>query len=88
MGMYDTVILDIKCPHCGVVSENDPQTKELDCSMETWRKGDFVSDKFNYFEAFCDCPKCKKYFYSTIFLEHGRVSGKYKTEKRENEEEE
>lgn len=97
MGMYDSVKIKIKCPYCGEESEIEAQTKELDCTLEVWKVGDFVSDKFNYLDCVADClqPECKKasmlgyhsrigrFFNVRIFLKKGKVSGKYKITKDE-----
>ena len=56
MGMFDSVYLNIKCPYCGNESDIECQTKDLDCNLEVWRKGDFVgSDKYNSLDCLADC---------------------------------
>lgn len=93
MGMFDSVRIDIKCPFCGNTSEIECQTKELDCQMHGWRKGDFVSDKFNYLKTIADClsEECIDYvykeigyhsgfgrvFYVKVILEKGVVTGEF-----------
>lgn len=93
MGLFDSIILEIKCPHCGEVSEIDVQTKELNRDLDIYRKGDFVTDKFDYLicTAFCEMPKCVEHgikiygeyswagrlFDVKIFLEKGIVTGEY-----------
>jgi hypothetical protein len=93
MGMFDSVKIEMKCPYCGEVSEIEAQTKELECNLDVWKKGDFVTDKINYLECLADCvqPKCKEYvtkkngywggfgrmFDVKISLDNGKVSGEY-----------
>ena len=93
MGMYDNVIIEIECPYCGEKSEMDAQTKELDCNLDVWKKGDYVTDKLNYLDCIADCRSiiCKKFqvgvngydggwgrlFYVKILLTDGRVNGDY-----------
>jgi phage FluMu protein Com len=40
MGMYDSFIMEVKCPHCGNVSEIEFQTKQFNCTLAKWKKGD------------------------------------------------
>jgi len=93
MGLFDSVIIEIKCPFCGKTSEIKCQTKELDCYMQVWRKGDFVSEKFNYLQTIANClsKECIDYvdkeigyhsgfgrgFYVKVILEKGVVTGEY-----------
>lgn len=42
MGMYDSIYLQVKCPFCGQASEMECQTKELDCTLKVWHKGDNI----------------------------------------------
>ena len=54
--MFDSAWIDIKCPYCGQTSKIECQTKELDCTLECWNKGDFVGDKtLPYLECIADC---------------------------------
>ena len=56
MGMYDSFYLEIKCPYCGMLSEIECQTKELDSQLEEWRKGDYIgTTQFNFLECIADC---------------------------------
>lgn len=64
MGMFDSIMLDIKCPYCKKVSEIECQTKIFDCSLEVWKKGDYVGTKqYNHVNTIADClsPECKQY---------------------------
>jgi len=76
MGMFDSIKIDIKCPTCGNESEKEAQTKELECNLEVWRKGDFVTDKYNYIGCLTDC-KCGESFYVDVKLDKGVVTGEY-----------
>lgn len=59
--MFDSIFLKIKCPYCGVVSEMECQTKELECTLQRWHKGDNVGDsEIKELECCADCksPEC------------------------------
>jgi hypothetical protein len=56
MGMFDSIFIDVFCPHCGVQSKMECQTKELDCVLNVWRLGDYVgTKKYNYLNCVADC---------------------------------
>ena len=88
MGMYDTMYLNVKCPYCGRVSEMDVQTKDLECDLNDYRVGDYVSDKYNYVDGITNCPHndCEankmsyrisnlpEYFYVKVFLKDGKIT--------------
>src|ERR1700753_1956034 len=40
MGMFDSVIIKVKCPFCGQTSEMECQTKQLDCKLYQWKLGE------------------------------------------------
>jgi hypothetical protein len=93
MGMFDSVRIKMKCPYCGESSIIEAQTKELECNLEEWKVGDFVTDKVDHLVCIADCvqPKCKEFvtkknghwggfgrmFDVKIFLKDGKVSGEY-----------
>lgn len=62
MGMFDSIILNSKCPNCGKIEEREFQTKDLDCNLDTYKLGDCLED-FNrrYIEAIASChsEECK-----------------------------
>ena len=45
MGMFDTIYLEVKCPECGEESMVECQTKDLECELNEYFKGDFVASK-------------------------------------------
>lgn len=56
MGLFDSIMIDIKCPYCGQTSEMECQTKELKCELNRFHKGDDVdSHKFKFLECIADC---------------------------------
>lgn len=77
MGMFDSIKIKMKCPYCREISEIEAQTKDLECDLEVWKVGDFVTNKLNYLECLSDCPQCKEFFDIKIFLKGGKVSGDY-----------
>lgn len=94
MGMFDTIKLNVVCPSCGEESFMKVQTKELDCELRVFEKGDFVSKKYRYIEGTANCIsqtcqdktiKERGYFggFGFLFrikirLKKGFVNGKYK----------
>lgn len=91
--MFDSVKIKMKCPYCGEVSKIEGQTKELECELNIWNVGDFVTNKLNHLECLADChsDKCMqrelerigyrsgfgRMFVVKIFLKDGKVSGDY-----------
>lgn len=56
MGMFDSIYLDIKYPHCHQESIMECQTKELNCILENYSEGDNIgTDQFNYLDCVADC---------------------------------
>ena len=56
MGMYDTIMISMKCPHCGETSEIGAQTKELDCELNVFRNGKSIhTNQYNYLDCIADC---------------------------------
>jgi sarcosine oxidase delta subunit len=56
MGMYDSIYLQIKCPFCGQTSEMECQTKELDCELKRFRKGDNIdTNGIEELDCIVDC---------------------------------
>lgn len=89
MGMFDSIYINIKCPRCGEEREMECQTKDLDCTLEVWRKGDHVTHE-PYEELYtitnCTSTKCRTeaeyringyFFHPVIKLKDGIVTGEY-----------
>lgn len=55
MGMFDSVMLEVKCPYCGTEKELDLQTKEFSCRLAVWRKGDFIDSNTKGFDTIAEC---------------------------------
>lgn len=56
MGMFDSVYLEMECPYCKKISEIESQTKQLDCELNIYRKGDSIgTDKHNHLYCYSDC---------------------------------
>lgn len=54
--MFDSIYLDMKCPYCGLKSEMEAQTKELESELNIWRKGDYIgTDKYDHLVCIADC---------------------------------
>ena len=59
MGMYDSIITNAKCPHCGKISNMDFHTKSLECFSESFTFPDVVRFKNETFEIDAICGVCK-----------------------------
>lgn len=62
MGMFDSIYLTISCPFCGQASEMECQTKELDCTLKRFRKGDNIDTPgIDSLECIAEClsEECK-----------------------------
>lgn len=42
MGLFDSILLKVKCPKCKQENLIDCQTKDLGCGLQTYVKGDCV----------------------------------------------
>jgi hypothetical protein len=42
MGMYDSIMMEAKCPFCGEVCEREMQTKDLDSLLNVYRRWDKI----------------------------------------------
>lgn len=61
MGMFDSIYIDIRCPYCGNTSLIECQTKDTECILKAWYKGDNIgTNQFNYLDCHADCQdeKC------------------------------
>ena len=76
MGLFDRVYLNVKCPYCGEKSEMEFQTKDFKEHMDSFRKGDYVSKKFNYLNAVATChsKKCRAVAEKVGMLRYGDPS--------------
>jgi hypothetical protein len=56
MGMYDSIMLNSKCPKCGKIEEREFQTKDLDRNLDIYKLGDCLED-FNrrFIETIVSC---------------------------------
>ena len=46
MGMYDSIYIEVKCPYCNEVEEQECQTKALDNMMHRYKEGDYIGDEY------------------------------------------
>ena len=44
MGMYDTLLVNVKCPECKTIKMRDVQTKDFECVLDSFSVGDVVND--------------------------------------------
>lgn len=73
MGMFDTIYLADECPYCHKKSRMEFQTKALDNVLDTYKKGDYTDDKYNYLPAIgaCESPECRIRGSKTNLILHG-----------------
>ena len=58
--MYDSVYLDVKCPKCFSIVENGEfQTKDLDCNLDKYKPGDFLSKDYKTETALHCIGECR-----------------------------
>lgn len=84
MGMYDSIYIDVICPHCGNEATTECQTKELDCELDHYFKGDYVIEKGQIMDSFLClslCHTCNGYFNVKVYLQEGMITGEYCTSK-------
>ncbi len=56
MGMYDSIYLKFKCPYCKKISKIEFQTKDGECFMGRYKKGDkFEGGRFRKINAYGSC---------------------------------
>jgi hypothetical protein len=61
MGLFDTIIGELECPHCKGIREREIQTKRGPCLMETYYIGDTVEPFYfgdYWFEEEWHCEDC------------------------------
>jgi hypothetical protein len=69
MGMFDSFILNTKCPYCGEVKDREFQTKDFECELKVWKQGEaFLSKNITIIEGIiyhiigrCNSVKCREY---------------------------
>lgn len=63
MGCYDMILLETICPYCGLKSEMEFQTKNLENLFNVYRKGDKITDtelKYIVVIGECHSPICQE----------------------------
>lgn len=76
MGCYDIVFLETECPYCGLRSEIEFQTKNLDCNFKVYRVGDKV-EGVEQLDATGSCcsPQCQEKADKLWIIWQGTPSG-------------
>ena len=75
MGMFDSFVGEVPCPHCGESHEFEEQTKAYDCMLDEFHIGDYV-EKGNVsyiydFEWYCQ--KDKQPYHIGIVFKNGQI---------------
>lgn len=76
MGMYDSIMMKVKCPECDRTYKRESQTKDLGSNLTIFKVGDYIDNKLESIKCISDC-KCGKYFSLYIELFEGKINGKY-----------
>lgn len=89
MGMFDSIYLDIKCPVCQEEHRIEFQTKEFDCQLLKWAKGEklpaLVQEEENEGSSLdtgirkcwgsCKRAGQERFFTATVVLKDGVITG-------------
>lgn len=87
MGMFDSIMLNTKCPYCDKEAVRECQTKDLDCNLDVYNIGDRVKTDEKWLWAITDCDSetCKtpekrigSFFNLKIRVKKGKITEKYK----------
>ena len=78
MGMYDSFIIDDKCPNCGE-ELNEIQSKEFNCELNIFRIGDsiisgkkFIDSGYITENLYCYNCKCYEKYKVKLFTQHNK----------------
>lgn len=79
MGMFDTFVGNIKCPHCKEMTHFDEQTKNYDCLLQEFKVGDYIDKgNANYFYQFeYPCLHCREDITIYAAIRRGQLIGYY-----------
>jgi len=81
MGMFDSFLDVVECPHCKEKGEVEFQTKALGCMMRKFRLDekvkliDLVLKEADINDAIASCPKCEHHIKGTIWIYDGKFNG-------------
>ncbi len=89
MGMFDSIMLNTKCPYCNKETIRECQTKDLECNLSVYNIGDKVktTEKWLWSIAECKSENCLvpktygsigKFFNLEIRVKKGKITDKYK----------
>ena len=80
MGVFDTIIAEAKCPHCGYGSVFEFQTKSLLCSLRYYKIGSKVeTDDLIIKDGILKncierCDKCNNHFYADFEIKEAKIA--------------
>ena len=78
MGMYDELLIQIKCPKCGKRREWRTQTKGFECTLGEYHVGDEVeNDEYPTTLCIGNCPNCRRREWILVFIEDNVITDKY-----------
>lgn len=76
MGMYDSIIMRVKCPYCGEEKLHRLQTKSLACELHILSPGDYTGGYDSPIDVIFECESapCMQYMRDNNFDDsHGRA---------------
>ena len=80
MGLFDSIIAETKCPHCGYGSKFEFQTKSLLCLLKNYEIGSKVeTDNFIVKDGILKnciekCSKCNNLFYADFEIKEAKIA--------------
>lgn len=87
MGMFDSIMLNTKCPYCGKETIRECQTKDLSCYLKVYNPGDKVETDQKWLQAITECKSgiCSRneryigeFFNLEIKVKKGKITEKYR----------
>lgn len=79
MGMFDTFVGSVVCPHCGNETHFSEQTKNYECLLQDFKVGDYVdkADENYFYEFNYPCMHCKQDINIYAGIRRGQLVGYY-----------
>lgn len=76
--MFDSIMLNVKCPYCEKEEIHECQTKDMDCILVRYHKGDLVPTDYHDLDCIASCNEMQSKFFSLdVFVKDGRITGEY-----------
>ena len=80
MGLFDTLLLEIKCPECKTIEIREVQTKDFECCLNDFKVGDVIdstiSDK--KIDGATECRVCDIWIDVICNMKDSKLTNEYK----------